>query len=44
MNVFYNKQTRGLKQLPAGLFDSDDNGTTVYFTRSDVFTIDCVCR
>ena len=37
-NVFYNRQTRGLKQLPFGLVE-DDHPVTVYFTESTVYTI-----
>ena len=39
-NVFYNRQTRGLKQLPFGLMDwYADHAVTVYFTESTVYTI-----
>ena len=39
-NVFYNRQTRGLKQLPLGLMDwYADRPVTVYFTEHFVYTI-----
>ena len=41
MNVFYSTKVRGLKQLPAGMLETDDHGYTVYFTQGDVYLIDC---
>mgnify|MGYP001626628714 CR=1 FL=1 len=41
MNVFYNSDTRGLKELPVGLLDNTDCGQTAYFTRADAYIIDC---
>ena len=40
MNVFYNTDTRGLKELPAGLLEHSDHGQTAYFTRADAYIID----